>query len=338
MRAALALVALALAPVPSQAAQARSLPEAPGEGPYLHLRGLDQKLFRTGWRLAVANAPFCENRAPALGVMWQDLANYPDPGAAADALGIVGPVAVQAVAPGSPAAAARLEVGDTLVAIGLHRRAEAPDEVALARVTEAFPATRPSWQRLAAVQAALDEIMNRDGRIVIARLTPAGEGPVLTTLDPVPACATRFEVSGIGDRAVADGERVVFGDRFPGFGWPEQEFAAAVAHELAHNLLGHRAWLERAGRSRSNIRLTEEEADRLAPWLLANAGYDPASAVRFMRRWGPDHGGGLFRKRTHAGWDERAAIIAQELPLVEAARDEDGKADWSRRFRRSTGP
>ena len=36
--------------------------------------------------------------------------------------------------------------------------------------------------------------------------------------------------------------------------------------------------------------------DRLMPWLLHNAGYDPAAAVRFMRTWGPKHGGWIFRK------------------------------------------
>jgi hypothetical protein len=130
---------------------------------------------------------------------------------------------------------------------------------------------------------------------------------------------------------------VVFGDRFPGFDWPEDEFAAAVAHELAHNLLRHRAWLDLRGRSRANIRLTEDEADRLVPWLMVNAGYDPGAAVRFLRRWGPGHDGGLFRKRTHSGWDERAAAIAAESPLIEAARDASGKADWRRQFRRTTG-
>ncbi|QYU67333.1 hypothetical protein J4558_20715 [Leptolyngbya sp. 15MV] len=166
----------------------------------------------------------------------------------------------------------------------------------------------------------------------------ADGAPATARLDAVPACRTRFEVAALGNRAVADGTRVVLGDRFAGFGYPDDLFAAAVAHELAHNVLGHRAWLDANGRSLRHVRLTEREADRLAPWLLANAGYDPAAMARFMARWGPRHGGGLFRKRTHEGWDERVEAIEAELPLVAQARDASGQADWSRHFRREIAP
>lgn len=333
MRAALAIAALALA-TPTCASLAQSAEPA---NPYRELQRRDQVLFTVGWRLVVGNAPFCDRRAPALGVLWQDLATYPDPAAAGHALGVTGPVIVQAIAPGSPAAIARLAVGDTLDGIGAGRRGDRLDDVTMSRVVDAFPASRPSWARLEALQGALERIMQRDGEVVLQWQGEDSRVTVKTTLEPVRACTTRFEVSGIGERAVADGERVVFGDRFPGFDWPEDEFAAAVAHELAHNLLQHRAWLERHGRSRANIRRTEDEADRLVPWLMANAGYDPGAAVRFLRRWGPGHDGGLFRKRTHSGWDERAEAIADELALVAAARDASGKADWRHHFRRTTG-
>ena len=80
-----------------------------------------------------------------------------------------------------------------------------------------------------------------------------------------------------------------------------------------------------------------QEADRLTPWLMANGGYEPAAAVRFMRRWGPQHDGGLLRKRTHAGWDERAEAIAAELPLIARSMGDFAAANWPQRFRRGTG-
>ncbi len=80
------------------------------------------------------------------------------------------------------------------------------------------------------------------------------------------------------------------------------------------------------------MRLTERDADRLMPWLLANAGYDPHAAARFMSRWGPRHGGGLLRKRTHDGWDERVEFIGAEIAVVERLMAEQGSADWSRHF------
>lgn len=281
-------------------------------------------LFRAGWRLTTGNAPFCARTIPAIGALLLDTTTYPDPAAARAAFGLQGDIAVQAVATGSPAAHRQLPVGASLTR--LNNRELAAD----------FPPAQPAWKRLMAITAALEQALQRDREVEVAWQEPDGAF-AFARIGSVPACASRFEVTGIGDRAAADGERVLFGDRFPGFDWPEEEFAAAVAHELAHNLLGHRAWLDRHGRSRSNIRRTEHEADRLAPWLLANAGYDPAAAVRLMRRWGPEHGGGLFRKRTHAGWDERADMMAAELPQVERARANADKADWSRYFRRDTG-
>lgn len=292
--------------------------------PHRTLQQRDQALFAAGWRLVTGNAPFCDRTAPAIGLLLHDLQSYPNPAAARAALGVTGDIAVQAVAAGSPAAMRNVPVGASLAVVG---RAD---------VATAFPITEPRWQRVREVELAIEQDLARQGMVELVWHGPDGGGE-FARLRPVTACPTRFEVSGIGQRAVADGERVVFGDAFPGFGWPEDQFASAVAHELAHNLLGHRIWLDRVGRSRARIRLTEEEADRLAPWLLANAGYEPAAAVVFMRKWGPSHDGGLLRKRTHAGWDERADMIAAELSLIEAARAASGKADWRRYFRRTTG-
>ncbi len=129
---------------------------------------------------------------------------------------------------------------------------------------------------------------------------------------------------------------MIVGEKFPGFSYSEDALAAAIAHELAHNLLGHARTFERTGWRRRLVRLSERDADRLMPWLLYNAGYDPEAAVRFMRQWGPRHDGGLFRKRTHEGWDERVEDIEAELALVRAAAassDRD-KLDWSRAFKR----
>lgn len=321
---------------PAQAAPAAAIYASDADAAHRRLRELDQRLYAVGWRLVTGNAAFCRDTVPALGVLWQDLATYPDPALAGAALGAEGPVFVQAVAPGSPGAEARLQVGDTLAAVGVVVEGDGPAHYQMTAMSEAFPPTQPSWQRLVTLQDTIDRILRREGEVVLMWRDARSGVFIRTTLDPVPACMSRFEVSGIGQRAVADGDRVVFGEAFPGFAWAEDEFASAVAHELAHNLLAHRAWLDRAERSRARIRQTEDEADRLVPWLLANAGYDPAAAPRFMRRWGPVHDGGIFRRRTHSGWDERAEMIAAQLPLIAAARSADGKADWSRWFARTT--
>jgi hypothetical protein len=136
----------------------------------------------------------------------------------------------------------------------------------------------------------------------------------------------------------ADGARVVIGIDFPAFTYDEPEFAALVAHELAHNVLGHDAWLDANGRSRLHVRRTEREADRLMPWLLANAGYDPAAAARFWRQWGKRHDAGLLMVRKHDGWDEREEFVAAEVPLIADLMAREGRADWAAHFRREIDP
>lgn len=294
---------------------------APRSDPALtELQARDAQLFATGWRLATANAPFCERAAAALGISVLDAGAFADPGAVRSQLGLNGDLAVGAIAPGSPAALAGIATNDTIIAI----EGDA--------VSARFPARKPAWQRLVTVTAALDAAAAK-GPVALT-LARAGEAPRTVTLASVPACPSRFEVLDSGGKAMAEGTRVILGRSFVGFAYPDDEFAAAVAHELAHNLLGHRKALDTLGRSLGNQRLAEREADRLMPWLLANAGIDPHAATRFMLRWGPRHDGGLFRNRNHEGWDERAEAIRTEVAKVEAVLAWEGKADWARHFLR----
>ncbi len=286
------------------------------------LQARDRQLFAIGWRLATANAPYCEGAAPALGLSVLDAGGFGDPAAVRRQLGLSGDLAAGAVAPGSPANAAGLKGNDTLVAFG--------DTDLAAR----FPFRKPAWRRLIEVSAALDAAAAQ-GPVVLA-YARGHEPPRSVTLAPVSACPSRFEVLDSGSRAMAEGTRVIFGRNFPGFDYPEAEFAAAVAHELAHNLLRHRARLKEAGRSLGNVRLTEREADRLMPWLLANAGWQPEAALGFMQRWGPRHDGGIFRNPNHEGWEERAEAIRAEVAKVAGVTATEGKADWARHFTRET--
>ena len=116
----------------------------------------------------------------------------------------------------------------------------------------------------------------------------------------------------------------------------DKTLVSLIAHELAHNVLRHRARLDAAGVDRGlmkqfgrNARLfrqTEVEADRLSVWLLAGAGYDPGAAVRFWTAFGQREGRPLFQAGTHPRWQDRVEALASErgvaeidLPLVEEA-------------------
>ena len=199
-----------------------------------------------------------------------------------------------------------------------------------------LPAAKPNdWKRLTSLHDRIDQALASTGSVRIAWRDQDGTARE-AAIAGVPACGTRFDLLDGGGRAVADGKRVIFGRKFEGFGLSEDEMAAAVAHEFANNLLAHRKWLNTAGRKWRNVRVSEREADRLMPWLLANAGYDPAAAVRFFRKWGPGNDGWIFRAPTHDGWDERAEFVAGELPGIAALTARGKAADWRTHFERQT--
>ena len=285
------------------------------------LQALDARVQSVGWRLVSGNAPYCREVAPRIGLTLFDAAGFADPAAVRAALALPGDIAVEAVAADSPAARAGLRPGQAL-------RAVAGQAVA------ALPAAGPSdYARLVDLHERIDATLSATGKIAVT--DDAGADIAMTG---EPACVTRFELLSAGSEAAADGKRVVIGRKLVEALPPDplrgdELLAAALAHELAHNLLGHRARLAASGRSWGNIKATEREADRLAPWLLANAGYDPQAAVRFFERWGPNFDHGLFATPDHDGWKTRVRTVSAEIATLRSAQAKaDGSADWSRDF------
>lgn len=309
MRGALAAIAL-LAAVPATAAPT-SL-----RGDLDTLQALDTRVQSIGWRLARSNAPFCRQVAPAIGLQLFDAAGFSDPPAVRRALDLPGDIAVAAVADNSPAQRAGLRPR-----LGLHAVAGQP--------VSALPAVKPGdYARLVGLHDQVDAALLAAGS---AKFTDAAGSEIAVVGEP--ACVTRFELTSSGSRAAADGRRVVIGRKLVE-ALPEDELlAAALAHELAHNLLDHRARLDASGRSWSKVKATEREADRLAPWLLANAGYDPQAAARFFERWGPKFDLGIFATPDHDGWKERVRRVAAEIEVMRAAQARHGGvANWQQDF------
>ena len=294
--------------------------EAPGPSPLEVFQTKEDLLFRAGYRLATANSVFCERTIAVSGLLLHDADSYGDPESVRRLFALSGDIGVQAIADGSPAASAGLSRNATILAI------------AGTTIAADWPTTEPRWKRVFALRDAIDAALAA-GPVDITWQT-AGAPARTATITGVSACPTRFELVTSKSNAAADGERVLVGEDFPGLGYGEDMLAAAIAHEMAHNILQHPQTFGEIGWKRSLVRLSERDADRLMPWLLHNAGYDPLAAVAFMRRWGPRHGGWIFRARTHDGWDERVEFIEAELPKIEQARSErtDGLVDWSRHF------
>lgn len=238
------------------------------------------------------------------------------------ALGLGGEFAVQAVAKGSPAAFAQLKPGEELLAVEGDALRDLPD-------------IRPgSYARLGALQTRIEQALATKGELALALRKDGAVRQVVLKGQPV--CRSRFELLTGGSEASADGERVTISRQYLSLARNDDEVAFLLGHELAHNILRHRAWLDKVGRSNANSRIAERAADRLAVWLMANAGYDVAQAPAFMEHWGRRQGSPLFRQASHDHWKARQKLVNEELARIAEARTANpGKPlDWRERFPR----
>jgi beta-barrel assembly-enhancing protease len=148
-------------------------------------------------------------------------------------------------------------------------------------------------------------------------------GTAPLTITPVPGCASELRVEAADDlHGKADGVLVLVSAGMMRFAAGDDELAALIAHELAHNILRHRVRLDAAGikrgmaryfgRNARLIKITEEEADRLSAWLLTGAGFGIDGAERFWTAYGKRVGSGLLQAPTHPGWKRRVAMIKAE--------------------------
>ncbi len=307
-------LALLLTPLAASAAP------APSEFPRImrDWQAHDTRLLSIGWRLALANAPLCRTTQSAIGLMLTDVRDFAEPALARAGLGIAGDIAVEAVAAGSPAEAAGLRAGEAVLAIG----GAAPPA-----------AGKREGVRLDALHDRIDAALAGQGRVTLTVAAPGGAARAVT-LAGRPVCPSRFSLLRWGKTAMADGLKVQIAVQLLAEHPADEEAATMIAHELAHNILGH-PQANRAARSNYIVmRRNEREADRLAPWLMANAGFDPAAAPRFMATWGKRHSGGIARAPTHDSWQDRVAGIAAELPLIAAQQggQAEARADWRTRF------
>lgn len=285
--------------------------------PMVALRDLDERVLTVGHRLAVGSVDLCRERGWQLGFSIHDISQYPR-SARASAIAAFnlgdGP-AVLAVARGGPAEAAGLRRDDVLLAA---------DGAPLPRAPESAANTfAPTERMLDVLDAAF-----ADGEAVLT-IRRAG-APTTIRVAAAPGCPSRFQViPSESINAKADGRYVQVTSAIAQLAANDDELAAMIGHELAHNILRHRArlaaagvergLLEGLGRNARLIRVTEMEADRLSPYLLDRAGFNPQGAVRWWQRIGP-RTASIFPPATHPRWRDRVTAVQAEVAAIERAR------------------
>jgi beta-barrel assembly-enhancing protease len=277
---------------------------------YRALADADLRVATIGYRLAKTNRRFCY-RTMGFNPGWvlHDIAQYPDPDTARAAFGFARPIEVSGVVPGGPADHKDIIAGDGLLSIDSRE------------IAEISLAPYPTDKRINAVR----ELLNKQWgnripfSIQIARKDMVEKVQFL----PDAACRSDFWIE-TRDKidAGADGERVRVTSGMVNYVADDEELAAVLAHELAHNLLRHRERLDAITRNKLSETLqTEIEADQLSVWLMANAGYDPQAAIRFWERYGRRF---ILMDAKHPSWKKRVKTLEAEIALIESAVVKDG--------------
>ncbi len=283
----------------------------------------DARLATAGYKLAAGNAAYCKNKAYNPGWVIHDLAQYPDVDIAKAAFGFEQLIQVAALVKGGPADQAGMIADDGLAGL---------DDAGL--YWPAFPEIKTGYERMASFKQLFAERWAQQPKLPVRLLRNGKRVEVI--LQAALVCASDFQIDPSSKLdAGAQGNMVSVTSALAEYAAAEDELAAIVAHELAHNILGHRARLDAAkvnrgfgrsfGKSRKAILATEVEADKLSIWLLANAGYDPSLALAFWQRYRSEIGTPLLADGTHLSWSKRIAIMQGELEQITATPAKDGK-------------
>jgi Zn-dependent protease with chaperone function len=283
------------------------------------LHAADLRVATVTFRLAAANKELCKDHAPLSGLSLHDASQYSaDYRPAAIRLFDLGDEpGVMAVVAGSPADRAGLQTGDAIVAINN------------VSTSEDFPAwddksAPPSYERMSQLLERLDAALKRGPITIDVR---RGGEKLSLLLTPVIGCASQSQLLPDDHKdAGADGRMISITTALVDYTLNDDELAAVIGHEMAHNALRHRLRLEKAGvargllshfgRNATAIRATEKEADRVGLYMMARAGFELSAAPTFWRRFGRATDLGIFSDPTHPRWRERERDLISSIDEI----------------------
>lgn len=341
-----------LAPLVAFAALSASLPAwgqnrppDPKVASLVELQKLDQRVADIGWRLATRNLELCPKLYGATGLSLHTADQYDSSWRKSAIMAFsfeeVSPNAL-AVANGSPAWIAGIRPNDVILSInGSSLSEQTINQVSKLARKGSYAATDRAMQMLETAQPGtpISIEFKRADRLIKAEVLPDS------------ACASRFEIATSNQlNANANGLVVQIYGRLAVELTSDDDLALVMAHELAHNALGHNliikqrrlstGWSAAWTGSGKTLRQFERDADRYGIFMAARAGYRYEHAPKFWSQLSAKGGIGSWLAVTHpspknrARHAELAVIEVQTLqsahrPLVPAG-DLSGQASEAR--------
>ena len=249
-----------------------------------------ERIYRIAAPLIIKNAVLCRTQArPLLGFTAKNQYSYPPElsVAARQSLGLDERLQVMQILDGSGAMRAGLKRGDILQTI---------QDLTIPTGPQAEP---EAARMLSPILKNLTEI-----NITVIRQNQ----PITVNVPLTLACAFAIDVGNTQNvNAYADGRRILLTRGLLEWLSNDEDVAVIIAREIAHNVLQHAKQLQQmatlsividnlllfkpdlvAANNSNGIKITPEkmdqDADRLALFMLARAGYDLASFTRVMQK------------------------------------------------------
>jgi len=249
-----------------------------------------ERIYRIAAPLIIKNAVLCRTQArPLLGFTAKNQYSYPPElsVAARQSLGLDERLQVMQILDGSGAMRAGLKRGDILQTI---------QDLTIPSGPQAEP---EAARMLSPILKNLTEI-----NITVIRQNQ----PITVNVPLTLACAFAIDVGNTQNvNAYADGRRILLTRGLLDWLSTDEDVAVIIAREIAHNVLQHAKQIQQmatlsividnlllfkpdqvAANSSNGIKITPEkmdqDADRLALFMLARAGYDLASFTRVMQK------------------------------------------------------
>jgi len=304
--------------VGSLLAAAYLLIHAPASAAPVSVRTLaaeEAKMATIAFRMAVANSQACSRPEMMTGLILHDLTQY-EPAqrpAVSRAFALNSGFGVLELVPGSAATRAGLKIDDEIISVG---NVSVEDPARVARSNKSFHRMEEMSARL---QSGLRSgpvplLIRRKGQL--HRVDLKGE----------PGCGGHLSLSNSSVRnAWADGKHIIVTTGMTKFARSNDEIAFIIAHEMAHNILGHVHGQNETrgifGIGSSRSKSIEIDADSYAVQLMSKAGYQPDAGVSFLKHsqrrlwWTLSLGHPSFGRRVQS---VLTAISSLKAPLAQS--------------------